>query len=385
MAQRPPTPAAPRRAARRALIRRRWTRRLLALALGLLLVLPAGELAARLLAPAGNADLLFGSPLSAPEGLYLTDPELIQVPAAGFEGEVVSLDYSVPLRTNALGLRGPALPARSGAPRWLALGDSFTLSVQVREEQTFAARLARRLGVEVWNAGVDGYSTWQATGRYERLAGATEPDGALLLFFTGNDLVDNAEFPRRLQSVAGLRPGAPVAVPTRSAAERWLLGHSFLYGRWRVLRRARAMASGQDPMLPLWRKELLIFHQDGRAALEGSLEHTRAALSGLRDAARAHGDALLVAVAPPAFVVEPERVGPTFSMVGLDPAGAALDAPAQELGRALDALGIQRCDLTEALRRERARGLYFTYDGHWTPEGHELVAEALAACMADRP
>ncbi len=378
---RPPTAAALSRAARRAEARRRWVFRLGTLALGLVVSIPLGELVARILKPSGNADLLFGSPLSAPYGLYVTDPQLLQVPAANFQGEVSSLDFRVPIRTNQLGLRGPEVPPRSLTPRWLVVGDSFTLSVQVPEEQTFQAGLATRLGAEVWNAGVDGYSTWQATGRYERLEPELDPDGVLLLFFTGNDLADNTDFPKRLANASGMPTGVPVTVPTHSGLERWLIGHSYLYGQWRVRQRANALASGQDMMFRMWQKELMLFHQDGASLLQQGMSDTWQALQQLQQATEAHGDRLVVAVTPPAFAINQERIAPTMTMVGLDPARADVDAPALAVMGVLESLGIRGCDLTSALRAERARGLYYTFDGHWTPEGHALVAELLEACV----
>ena len=36
---------------------------------------------------------------------------------------------------------------------------------------------------------------------------------------------------------------------------------------------------------------------------------------------------LIVAIAPPAFVIDTARMAPTFSLVGLDPQQAALEAP----------------------------------------------------------
>ena len=74
---------------------------------------------ARMIAPAGHADLLFNSPDSSPQGLYVNDPDLLLIPAPGFEATVQSLDYEVPLRINALSLRGPDLIETD--PNWLAV------------------------------------------------------------------------------------------------------------------------------------------------------------------------------------------------------------------------------------------------------------------------
>ena len=65
-----------------------------------------------------------------------------------------------------------------------------------------------------------------------------------------------------------------------------------------------------------------------------------------------------------------------------DPASMALDAPRQAVLQILDELNIPACDLTEPLRQ--AADPYFVYDGHWTTEGHTVVAETLSRCLSSR-
>ena len=90
------------------------------------------------------------------------------IPASNFSADVQSLDYKATLRTNALGLRGPQADAVT-TKQWLALGDSFTMAVQVSEEETFAGQIGAQNNVHVWNSGVDGYSTFQAAMRAQTL------------------------------------------------------------------------------------------------------------------------------------------------------------------------------------------------------------------------
>ena len=91
----------------------------------------------------------------------------------------------------------------------------------------------------------------------------------------------------------------------------------------------------------------------------------------------------MVAVAPPAFVVDTRRIEATFGVVGLSPADAALDAPGEAVKAALARQGIAHCDLAPALQQAQAAGetVYLTYDGHWTAAGHRVVAETVAACL----
>ena len=87
---------------------------------------------------------------------------------------------------------------------------------------------------------------------------------------------------------------------------------------------------------------------------------------------------LMVAIAPPAFVIHPERLDVTFELVDLDPKRADVDAPQQLAVDILKELKIPYCDLSPALRE--ATQPYLTFDGHWTIEGHSVVADTVASC-----
>ncbi len=333
---------------------------------------------ARMVAPASNADLLFNSPDASPEGLYVMDPEVLMVPSPGFSATVRSLGYHVPLAINRHGVRGSE--DRTGG--WLAVGDSFTLSVQVSESDTFSERLAGALGSPVHNAGVDGYSTWQALGRYRQLDSALGVSTVLLTFFLGNDFQDNDRFPHVLRQSTQLVAGAPIPREHLPVHEAALLRYSYLFAHWRIWQRQRDLRGGADPQRQGWRDELSIFSAEGRGRLGQLQRGTEQALKALREEVRQRGDRLLVAVAPPAFQVVPDRLEATFSVVGLDPSQADLDAPAQAVEGILQRLDIPRCDLVAPLRAAAATGeaLYFTFDGHWTPAGHAVVADALVEC-----
>ncbi len=363
---------------------RRLPGRLALLAGGLLAGLLLAEVAARLLQPDAAADLLFNAPDNAPLGLHCTDRELISRPCPGFSGVDASLGYRVRIRVNALGLRGPEPGPASGA-RWLATGDSFTFAAQVDEDDTFVARLGARTGIEFWNAGSDGYGTWQATIRYRRLDGRLGVEGVLHTFFLGNDFTDDRLFPVLREQVrrSGRADGTPIPREPAPAWRRFLSRHSYLWGRLQMRRRTAELSRPDSPERGRWRSELAPFTRSGAGELRALLPETRRALAELRDETRRRGDRLLVAVAPPAFVVDETRLAATFALVGLDPADADPDAPGRAALGLLADLGVEACDLTPALRAARAAGerVYFTYDGHWTPAGHRVVAETVAACL----
>ncbi len=111
---------------------------------------------------------------------------------------IVRPEFSVELRFNSLGLRGPERPYAkpAGTRRVLLLGDSFTEGYYAEEPETVRARLesalARGCGpVEVINGGTIAYSTDQEYLFFREDGRRYAPDVVVLLFYS-NDLYYNA-------------------------------------------------------------------------------------------------------------------------------------------------------------------------------------------------
>jgi hypothetical protein len=357
---------------------RRWAPRLLSLGLSFGLALLLAECLARRVGPTAGEDLLFNAPDATPAGMYAPDPVLLLAPVPGFEGEVAGLGRRVRIRFNALGLRG-ADPG-GGAPPVLALGDSFTLGAQVPEASTFEQRLGERLGVEVLNAGVDGYSTWQALERYRRLDAATQADRVLLTFFLGNDLTDNVNHARILEAAGRIDRPIPPGIG-QGGLSRLLLRHSVIAAWWRVQTRRREMLREGNFEYQKFREEIAPFSVPEPERLRSLLEPSARALQALRDETHARGDLLWVAVAPPAFAMSASETEAALGLVGLS--GAHPETPGKAVLALLSDLGIPACDLGDALAEASRRGQkpYLRFDGHWSDVGHAVVAERLAACL----
>ena len=356
------------------------TRRVAAVLGGVGVGLLLSEAFARLLSPTPGEELLFNAPDAAPAALYRDSPTLLLEPNPGFSGTIRSLGYSVSLRINSLGLRGGEV----GAGRtWLALGDSFTMSAQVPESDTFESRLGAKIGAEVLNGGVDGYSTWQATIRYEQLNDATRADTVLLTFFLGNDLDDNERIPGLLR---GPRPpgGHASFHHDLDPVTNFLFAHSVLFAYGRVAWKRHLIEAGHDFDGKRFQQELKIFSKDGRPEMERLLPATERALTQLRDATNAHGDALIVAVAPPSFAVDAQMAKRLLDLFQV--ANPDLDAPRRGVLDVLARLNIRTCDLTPPLAAAITAGEspYFRFDGHWTTAGHTVVADTLAACVSGK-
>lgn len=130
-------------------------------------------------------------------GLMHYHPQLGWLLTVNWEGKHQHHDFDVSYSTNSSGFRNAGAVARSGQPTVALIGDSFTFGFGVNDPQTFSALLNEQDPQRRYlNLGVPGYSTDQqylmiqgkAVGRVQRL----QPDHYILLFYLGNDLLDNA-------------------------------------------------------------------------------------------------------------------------------------------------------------------------------------------------
>lgn len=381
----PPVPGGRRRLPR-------WAGRFLLVCAGALVGLASAEVAARLIAPAPAAELLGEPSRDATPGLYQTHPTLGHVPVPGYDHAWPTAGGWIRTRIGPEGYRLPAPdPTR---PRWLAVGDSYTIAVQVDEEETFAARLGQATDTSVINGGVDGYSTWQAGMRYEQLDPIVDAQGVIYVLFEGNDLTDNQVFLFRMR--AGVGPDGRLAAPApdpRFQAEPlspWrppsltdhLRARSLLFAAARVVLHRPEVAQGGT--LDRYRRETLAMTHEGRGERSRLLGELASALRALGGAAAARGDRVLVALAPSPWMLDPDQAETTLQALGQRPGGADIDAFRADIARVVRGEGLQACDLMPPLRAAEQAGQrpYLRYDGHWSARGHEVVAQALARCIS---
>jgi len=358
---------------------RLWFKRTLLFFGSLFLSMCAVEVGFRFKSPLGHEAMLFGAPDFSNPDLYVSDGDLLLVPNPGFEGEVSTIEYSASVRINSKGHRGPEVGAKApGELRLLALGDSFTLGVQVEEEQTFSALLGAKLTaslgrpVRIINAGVDGFGTEQAMQMAERLDAHYDVDGAILLFFTGNDFWENFSFTeRKRMNGGGLMPPPK---PYLSFWDRTLGRLSYAYAFVRVHFRTRALRSDSH-QLQRYSEELRIFDASS-PVLTRQMHVTRSALNRFSSFCMEKEWKCFLPIAPPAFVAHPQRAEATFDLVDMDMNQVNLDRPSQTLAK-LPLQGLPKLDLAPLLRAS-TEPLYFRFDGHWNSKGHALVADTLA-------
>ena len=334
---------------------------------GVTFALGLAEVGFRLMAPMGPEFVLSATTGTMDNRLFVDDVTLRVVLAPNID----TTHYT----TNALGIRSPELGTRlADHKRVLAIGDSFTLGMQVEDKQTFSALLTESLGpsIAVLNAGVPGYGTEQATGLMRRLVPLVQPDAVLLTIYTGNDLRDNA----RWAASPGMPEKPPEVVqpppPQRSA---WLaslaemsrmVAYTLMFSDLQRAETDFRIAEFKDEILPF----------TGRDHLNPLMPPTRSAIRQFGDACRELRVRCGIAIVPPAFVVHTERLERTFEAFGIDADASEIDLP-QAMIRGSVPHPMPVTDLTEALRTQADRDPYLIFDPHFSAEGHAVAADAL--------
>ena len=335
------------------------------------------EFGIRFVSPHAGSSFLFQAPENAPNGMYIRDSKLIYKPNPGFSAQSISPGYSVPIRINSLSLRGGE-PKKKTKERWLMMGDSFAFSAQSTEENHFIGLLNQQSSIEFLNGGADGYGTWQALIRYTTLKKKAELDGLLVLFFVGNDFFDNQHFQGMQRKAASQPSGQPLISKSKHPIELFFSRRSYLYAHWKIYQRAKRFQ--QDPQAHgKWKSELMLYTNPNTP--QKMIDSTEQVF---RELARTlPPEKLMVAIASPYFVVEPERRKTTFDMVQLPIQDVQINRPIKLLTNILDKFQIPHCDLSPALQKAHKQGTkqYLSFDGHWTSAGHKTVATTIQQCM----
>jgi len=272
------------------------------------------------------------------------------------------------------------------------IGDSFVDGWYVSDEETVSRRLETRLERPVASLGVAGYGTLQELRVLEEQAPRLKPAVVVWFFFEGNDLYNDARFENTMRAVQSGPPetyvdGRPVTHDVLWRQRSFVLGSLELIRRWshpvlpaHLPHRGRVVAAD--------RSEREVYFADYAAVpwsdwIAGRWDRARAALAQAAALCRRQGVHLLLCYVPIKF-----RVYRPFVRF-------ALASPCREwdvwpLPGMVEAFcrseNLPFLDLTTPLQEAiRAGGMpYASVDSHWSPEGHALVADLLAAELRRR-
>lgn len=339
-----------------------------ALLAGCLLALVLGEILLRILALV---------PWST--GLFVADPDtgFRQRPGATISG----------LPTNSRGFNGPEPAAVKTGRRLGVVGDSFVFAA-VPRGLDFVSRLGAGIRkeppagppVEVVNLGILAAGPENYLGVLEKDGVELDLDGAIVVFFVGNDISQaDPHFKTRIFL------GSPRAI-LRSPFEL-RLSSDYFYS-FKMLRGGRRLLGelihppepggtfSREVFFELEKERLEICRRRPSPKIEREYQGTAAFFDQLKDFERRHGMRIAVVLAPDQLQVDP------VLQADLLPAGWEqefdLDLPQRRLGAELERRGIPHLDLLPRLRRRAAeRVLYLERDTHWNADGNRLVATFL--------
>lgn len=349
-----------------------------------------------------------------PDRFWQPDPRLgtVLIPGARGWWTQEEHEFVVPVQINDAGRRDldRTLDKPAGTYRILLLGDSFVEALQVPIEQTFARGLEQRLGaqigrpVEVVSMGVSGYGTAGEYLWYRDVGRRFHPDLVLLSFYPGNDVRNNSPtLEPTLRPVYAADGTLDHVVGGKGGEDggggRGLLGRSaaYQYVRKLVLTRQPALAARLAdwgllkaqalrpvPMEQGVPVDYWVFAAEAPPAWQEAWAHTEQLLAALRDAVRADGATLVVMVVTAREQIYPDdwsqlqATYPAMREVGWD-----LNGPERRVLSWCALNDVQCVPLSPAFIAARDGGprLHWHFDGHWTPAGHALAAETMAAAL----
>lgn len=293
---------------------------------------------------------------------------------------------------NSTGFRGPELRKDGGGRRVLAVGDSVTYGLGVRQEEAYPRVLEELLpGLQVVNAGVGAWAPVQYRLFLEKRGLALEPDLVIVGLFVGNDITAMDEAWVRNTTAEGgwiiSDKEAYERSSRRSRALRWLRGvlldksHAV-----RVLddlnRRGRPGSTAFKPwFLEQQRAAARVYRRRDDEDARAAWENTFGELARIRDQCRRSGARLLVVILP-----DHTQVNPRLRAALALPAGEFdLLAPQRRLLRFCRVRGIECLDVLPSFLEASGTDAFLRNDSHLAPRGHRLIARAVKARIGRGP
>jgi lysophospholipase L1-like esterase len=326
-------------------------------------------------------------------------------------------EFDVTIHTNSLGLRAPE-PSRQKPPgtvRVLLLGDSFTFGFPVRDEETFAARIgealrAKGLPVEILNGGQSGYSPTlhYLTLRDQLLA--YEPDVVVLWSDLG-DLQEDAWYQKNLlyDAQGELARCDPRFIHGRFSRWEWLRNHSALIKyldiklvrtAWKIRtlglggylrakfrgQRAKAAiaklkAEQQAEDLASYDRFLLVRETSTEESVRPYWELSAGYLRKIHALLAARGVPLIIGIYPYGMLAGPDQWDSGRVFWGFQRGRVYDDSAVRALfARFAAEEGLGLIDTFDAFKAGAAtQKLFYDEDGHMTPAGHAVLADAAVA------
>ena len=299
-------------------------------------------------------------------------------------------EFRVPIRLNKSGFNDKDYAVERPGPgtsRVLVLGDSYVAALEVRQRETFHKLLEERLNAEdplgsgsyeVIALGQGNRAQKQQLAWLREYGPGYRPDLVLLVFFCGNDIMENSDslferarrYGRFMLQVAARK----VALYNRLFIVRSSRLNGLLAYRAAVLYSTHLyLFDRQVTRQQLDSPDIEVYQAPPSPEWQDAWKTTSGLLAQIRQEAESQGAAFALSViSGPQSMSEVNQRRLEQTMSGSDllqPERWVLDwgaenrVPTLSLGSALRAVGVKK--------------VFWRHDAHLTPSGHRVVAEAL--------
>jgi lysophospholipase L1-like esterase len=316
------------------------------------------------------------------QALFTPDPDIGYRLKPGASARFRTAEFDTRIQINSAGLRDDEIgPKPPGERRILVLGDSLVLSVQVPPEQTFCEELERRLNQDaahvryrVINAGVQGYGPVEQLLLFRKIVEQIEPDLVIATIFVGNDASE------ALAQAYRLDPNS--RTPMESSGTRFYNWLRRTVRRSMVLQTLRLrVVSVRDRFQPIAPPEppLPVYWPEPPPEILRGVEITKQCVREIARLAASHGARTAVLFLPARFQVDDRDYGQLREIVAGAGGTLVRDGASVLFRRAFSDVLLPQLDGLTALRAALpGPDVFFQRTVHFTPRGHEVLAQALA-------
>jgi len=303
------------------------------------------------------------------------------------------------MRTNRLGFRGEDVSVKKAdnVRRIAVLGDSYTASMALPDEQTFCGQLEQLLNDQVtdtciWeviNFGIVGSGTGQELELYRHVVKELEPDIVIVAFGNATDLRDNSRDLSKNPIIQFDIDAAGQLTQIPQSAERIrisnILNRSSHFYTWQKLK-AKTLKLLVQKQANLERGRNLIYARQEPESYSRAWEITGALMKAFRDECRENGSRFMVAAIPSAYQVYPdyfaELMAVSDTSVDLDPMH-----PDRRLSQICDEFTIPFLSLTSVFQEYtpsksclvESEQLFLAGKGHLNANGSQVAALGLSS------
>ncbi len=333
-----------------------------------------------------------------------SDPHIRSIYKKNFDGNVAGevLGTEVRFKTNSHGFVGDEWGSEKPFLRIANFGDSFTAGSGVSYEKNYVSLLGSSLtnllskNVESLNFGVAGHSTADAYNTYIQYGRQSSSDVVILWFYLGNDFSDNLSlYESDLAIDKAVSSYEEKDIEKKTVKD--IIKKSNLYNiisqaaiKSNFLRSVASSIPGLKTFFysfslhELPTQLAILFTEDSRN--DSSLQITEEYIKKFHDQIVEDGKEFFVVLIPPHFQVDQKARDklleqyPKLDGLGFDP-----ERPRQRIVQLLDQLEITHFGAFEELRTASKNGkmLYNCSFCHFSPEGHAIVANAVAQSLSE--